>query len=92
MALTGNVESLLIQEVRNGGFSLIRLILNKSNTFTDSVENRDQKLSRVVAFRISQGDYDDLAALARSRKQSITKIIVETIGYEIEHYRKYFKK
>jgi hypothetical protein len=82
----------LIQEVRNGGFSLIRLILNNSDTFTDSAENRGQKLSRVVAFRISQGDYDDLAALARLRKQSITKIIVETIGYKIEHYRKYFKK
>lgn len=66
--------------------------LNDSKMFTEQAENRDQKLSRVVAFRMVQGDYDDLAAFARLRGKSIRKLIAESVSYEIEQYRKYFKK
>ena len=66
--------------------------LNNPKMFTEQAENCNQKLSRVVAFRMVQGDYDDLAAFARLRGKSIRKLIAESVSYEIEQYRKHYKK
>jgi hypothetical protein len=66
--------------------------LNNSKMFTEQAENCNQKLSRVVAFRMVQGDYDDLAAFARLRGKSIRKLIAESVSYEIKDYRQNFKK
>ncbi len=70
----------------------MRLIVSNSNTFTQPAESCNQKLSRVVAFRMTEADYSDLAAFARLRHQSIGKIITESISYELNHYRNHFKK
>ena len=66
--------------------------LNDSKMYTEPAENGVQKLSRVVTFRMTQGDYDDLGAFARLRGRTIRKMIAESVSYEIEQYRKYFKK
>jgi predicted DNA binding CopG/RHH family protein len=62
--------------------------INDSNMYTESGDNRFQKLDRVVTFRLSNADYAILVKVSSSRGVNVRKLIRDSLFTFMDSWRK----